>query len=1612
MDAFVPETESSLVERDHLLKTLAKLQNGVVFIEGESGCGSTTLLAQFQKKYPTNSFALFVRPASKLSYSPDYLRLILAEQFAEFLRVKLSSDMGVDESEYRSLLLALRRRKSGQIVYFLIDGLQQIPTQERGVLEDIFKAVLPLGVDGFRLLIVGDSEVFGSLVGKISSKSYVIPEFSPQETEFLFSGIAVSHDELKAIHRLCSGLPGRLSAVRRMIASGKPWSSVLASDPSSYLGFIEIELAAIDSLPEIQAFAVAALAFSRQSLDAEALCTIFSIEFSEVNAALLSCGFLSEDPKEKIRFHSETHRRAAERKLAKFKGAIFDAQIEHLTKNPNTFDAIEFLPSYMQAQQKLQAIIDLLQPEHYEKLLNNTKSLARLRARAGMGAKSALELNRAREIFQFSLQKSIFLDLATADDCQAQVSALVALGQADRALDLASQASSTEARLRMLAAYGRGVKQRGDQLDSKVVDHIRELSALVDLSESADEAERLAENVAAFDPDLAITILDKPIQHGDSGSTRNEALAKFSITAALSGAENSGAILEKTSGQITDEKLKALVIIVADFYQNLDLLALKKLISPMQSSRRVYFLRGVILMERDSRPCLEIVDLALNELVSSTSYVQKLKDFADISSGLKKGGGQATIEDLIGRIDSQLGLARNSGSTADYVRVQMNIARAQISFNREAAVNRILSTFDTVIAVDLPEIKVESLAIMSELVAEVDEAGIIEKEYGVSQLIRDELSQQMEMLQRETAAHFELLKGALAAMAKQDPESACLMAVGLNTQLTRDSALKLIAQTMMFKRFSTDDSEIIKSLFEAVSCGDTRTVCLRGMIRSVPVSVDPASWINYLKSKVISYPHGNFTCDMAVELAKHQVKYLGAAEDDLVAYIMAGADALSDSVDRIDALYSLVAIIAASDLNKAAELYEQTKSRQSSLAISAPSASRTVRTCLSLLLRGFRGLLKFDKLDGDYILRFSRLCDSLEDAVSKVAYLSDLAARAWCEGKVDMCRHVLSEYVRPSINSCPPGSWTQRECRRFAFTPYFLSRGSANFEMLVGLSRFAKDDVLESTVLVLLRKVSDGDHWTGEEEGLVVSLEEVEDVLELISEMHTDSFIYQSITALCKALSSKGSRVKVASHQRADVKARLEKIIDERLPDKENIRHEGYRIAARARVQSLVESRIESWAPLLSEATALVNSSDRILVQMEIAECMPEKFRNERKRILAQLQDQILRIPSAYDRFWRTQSFAEIAKTIDPPAARLALNTAFEVTFELGSLRDAEKYRRRIVNIAEMIDPKFADSFVQSIDDDPARAAAKDAMKLQSEINKTKKSISSPKRGGGVDIDLRNDVLPPAAWKAVGSLVSGKSAPLAPDLLDKYVDVSGNWDMHDAFPVFSWYIENLSRKLNRSVDVNAKLTPLIETILLSTELAVSVIGQVAGREKLSVFQLPDNSSGLLMRVGEVGNAAEFIFSWLADRAQGLVDVVLCDPYFGASDLWFVKRFGSEFPECELRILTSAKAMKGVSQEDLDLEWRKISDQYPPLCSILIVRTDVDERSPIHDRWLLLENAGLRLGTSLNGMGSRLSEISEVEPERASSLGSILGNYLAQKRLVDGRRLEYSLLKLG
>ncbi|MEA9826489.1 hypothetical protein VDG09_02250 [Xanthomonas campestris pv. raphani] len=1602
-----PEIPPGAIERIHVIETISQIATNdvpVVFAEGPEGCGATTLLAQFCIQELHHCFYLFIKPASRFSYSVEYLRRVLAEQYCAYVGRDLLSENAIDVAEYFSLQLAVRKKRGSRPIYFVVDGVQQIPASDEKRIADIFTEVLPLGTPGFRFIIAGDSDLLSKYIQGVKYKSYYVQKFSISEAKLFLDGVQIPDNQIDNIIKICKGLPGRLASVRKLIQSGVPSDDLLGADPTTaYPDFIAMEFKRSDDLNEVQCMMLATLAYSRYPLSRSRLKEICSATEYDLQQLLQSCGFLVHRKElDLCEFESETYRRYAATRLEHLRHMSISLQIDHLSQNPATPEAIQFLPAYHNSLNQQQSIIDMLVPEHYSQLLTTTNSITSLRARAALGSRSAIELRQVLQIFQFALQRSIFAELAFASGFKAQIGALIAINQPAKALDLALSYPTNEIQIQMLAEYAARKKEDSGVVDHQIIESIRELFNKVDFTGIGEDLEDLAENVAYFDADLAISILDK-VGGGKNDSTdRDKALIKLTLANAGKG-KPQPSISEKTGSQVSDERHRSIISFITGYFGGLNLSQVTAITERMDVNRRIYFLRSVLSGPDIGENSLDIVDYALGQMISSSSYLPRMTDLADFATPLTyvKIFPEKTKE-LIVKFDGQMGLVQESSGSVSRVSLRMKLAIGSSYFDFAEAKKRALEIYYEIEEIQSLEAKVECLAIMLKGLTQFYLIEKLDQEERISEVIRDDLSQSLVLLLENTASHFEVVRRSLGAIAVYSVEEAISVAKKLNTSTAKNRAYEYISGVIASLSFTDDRKFHLKQCIENISESRVRDRAIVAAVKSGVRGTDQGRWSSELLGIVRMIKNPAECSEALIYIIKSHIKNEKEISQEVFFRFESAAKAVVSTAERADILYQGASALGRSKPEQAEKYFLLAESARTDSLMYATSAERIICICLSLLLRASRILIKFDQFDDGYLARFSRLCSQISDPVTRVSYLSDLASKCVCEGKTDMAKKIVHDLCMPIIGDSADESFGRKQMFKVIFIPLFLTKGKSALPYISDLSESERDERLNSALETIIKKISESDHWTGEEENCCVSLNDAEDCISLIEEMNDDVYISSSVRSLVSSLLSRASKSKITSQQRISIRDRLIKIVRLKLPAANGVNHEGYLIEVEAYLNRLGDNG--PWESLLDRARAMVNLADKVLVQMEIAKSMPSRIAQDAKQVLVMVKEDIARIPSPYDRFSRLESLIEAARQVDPVLARSAVKDAMSFSFHLDNEYAASRARRNILDCAEQVDPKMLDELIAEVDDDPARANAKAELQRLAKVQKVRRKIASVKPSSDLD-DLDRDILPQAAWKNVGSLISGRSEPLVPELLSSYVAACGDWSLEDAYPVLSWYIENISRRLMRQEDVSNKVSPLWEILMLSTELAGQLIGKTSG-DKYSGHS--DNSlNGMLVR-RETGHedAGNFLRIWLANLDSRPAEIIFCDPYFSPSDIDLIRIVFAERPLDKISILTSKKAIIDLDEKSFEKAWNRAVDQDPPEVNVVGISDIGDDRSPVHDRWLLRGSKGLRLGTSFSGLGSRLSEISELDELRANELTIYLSRYVRKDREVEGRRVSY------
>jgi hypothetical protein len=1614
-----PNLPENLIERPHLLRTMAEAlsrEAPLLFLEGDEGDGATTTLAQFCTLYADQTFSMFIKPASSLTYSIDFLRLSLAEQFHWYVYGSTLQKDVVTASEYEDLRIKALRRDKNRILYFVVDGLHQIPSEDRSVLTQVFKEVLPTGVARCRFIVTGlQTELTQYIHSSISTKHYRLLKFSIEESRTFLKNISIDDCDSKKIYELCrGGSPGRLAVVRRLLEAGTALETILDTDPAKYLEFVKLEFDILSSLTDIESLAVAVLAYSKISLSLYDLSATVGMAIPETSDVLLKCQFIRKPSGPNIEFVSETHRKYATKALARLERPALEAQLQQLQKAPSSEASLRFLPAYLETLSRQEAVLQLLSKEHYSSLLDSTQSFSALKAQAEMGLRSAQTLQRASEVFKFCLQRSIFTSATTAGGSSERIKALVALGQSNAAMALANGEATKEGRLALLAGFARRLMEKRGAIDIEIRDYIVSLISEVDFASMGDEAMKIAADVLIFDPDAAIGVIDSAVK-GATEAVKNAAYAELSFSATMAKMKN-GNVEDKARARISDQALQEVANSFAIIAERMDFDELLKSTSRMPSAHKIHFLRSLVGIKKEDLRILDLVELGLDTIIRETEYVPRCKDLADLCAPfMSKIQDLPRLKGLIVRFESQLGLVSKAAQSRDLTVLQMRLAAGELQLDTQLAAQRIDQAYYQIFESTAPEVQLECLAIMLGMLTRMDQDGELERRDGFRAVIKADLESIAKLVLKDTADHITTIMPALKALAADDCAAALSLSGKLNVMFRRDLAYETVASVIVSRPFSETRLQALLQALAHLSSDELRSNCVVGLLSALDGNIDKCTWLPYLERFRPNLLRGFQLCKFDCWLFKEapSAGYAFAA-DLLVSRSIEAISRAASPLEEANIRFKLAESLAEAEPTVAQAHYDEGVLAAQRTPFGSSVTIELYEMCLSLVGRSIAPLARASMLDDDKFRRHIALIEELPGVLSKVRVLNEFAERLWCIHREDLVNRIVNENLRPVLEEArTTHSSVGRVAVRLAFPALSAAHLSLALTQLVELSPEDADTSLHDAAMLRLRRLSNREPESRTKFGYGrLTVMDVTDVIELIGHARSDSLLFILIRTLVEAITDKSNRAKFSSTQRADWSGRLLVVINTKLPDKLNILHEGYKIAALAQIYRLNDSSWSKWEDLEIRAGAVPNSADRGYIFSILASALPPRHAaSHRRRFLEKAVREIETIPSPVDRLSHLQSCAEELVGIDQMAtARECLKTAMTLCLDMDGSAKVSRHRRELIDLAYQIDSGFADELIALVDDDPARARLKSDAKQAAIIAKANKDMANVRQIKDISA-CQLDILPTVAWKNLGALEAGRLEVKSSEITSHYVVQTASSTLYQAYPVLSWHLANLERKYTSESDMRGHLVPICEAMLLSTELTLTILRKLSGKTQ-EIKE--DPTDGLLVRRRDRYEAVDFISQWLRNFAGE--EVIYCDAYFSTKDTGLLRLFLANCPHSRILILASKSWL--VRQDEFGAEafnraWKEESDQDPPDVEVLsLAYVDTPSKNVVHDRWLISGLAGLRLGTSFNSLGTgKLSEISEMLPEQVAAVADQINKYRVRHRVVDGARLQYSSFTL-
>jgi hypothetical protein len=234
----------------------------------------------------------------------------------------------------------------------------------------------------------------------------------------------------------------------------------------------------------------------------------------------------------------------------------------------------------------------------------------------------------------------------------------------------------------------------------------------------------------------------------------------------------------------------------------------------------------------------------------------------------------------------------------------------------------------------------------------------------------------------------------------------------------------------------------------------------------------------------------------------------------------------------------------------------------------------------------------------------------------------------------------------------------------------------------------------------------------------------------------------------------------------------------------------------------------------------------------------------------------------------------------------------------------------------------------------------------------------------------------------------------------------GHW--HQTQSVARWAAEN-ARAGNWPL---ATRTAIRDSLLDAAEFAALVGQVVRSLGEMPQSLEPSDPSAVLVRVGEREKGLSTLRAWIEDFSTRTLQII--DPHFDPDGLLILAAVA---PKIEFRIFTRNRLNNGeplrsaadVLEESVDL-WRNVRRDDPPSVELTVLG-NAEGKCPFHDRFILADEGGIQLGSSLNGLGSRDSELVRIGRDRVGQERANLAKWiLAGVPLLDGSLVEISIAK--
>ncbi|MBQ9229779.1 MAG: hypothetical protein IJ190_01230 [Prevotella sp.] len=1589
----------------------------VIFVQGDEGYGLTNTLAQFVMNHRNTCFSYFANDLDQFLYNEELILKSLGCQVAFYINPdNYNSDLPQSFGDLQ-LQLVKAKRKYSETFYFVLDGFENTPLDKIDGVRKVFSQ-LPWGSAKF--ILSGQKEDYSKMKDYLPksccNSSIPIMTFTDDEVDSYFRSLNkdISQETLQALRSITGGIAQKMDIIARKYRDTGSFDDYLNIDQTGLSDLYGIDFDKIKERNDVISEQLLALvAFSVQKLDLQSISKLLQISTDDLHIMVGNVSSFLHVVGDTIVFKTEGGHKYIRNAMERLKEQIELLLIDYYEKNPVV--SLDFLPSLYRSQHKNGKLIQYLNSENVQSILIKKKSQAALNEQCRHGLDACeRKVSYFPDSYRFALCHSASKELEKNELWDNEIEALLSVGNYKDATSLAQDIYLDEERLKSFALIARHQYRERGFADDSLMDIVRELHGKIDFENMPDKSLELAKLLIHVDFTIAMDIADR-VAKLDEGKSADRVYTSLSLSL-LDDIEKdlkNFSNIDVVNSKIKDSELKAFSNALQTLFDDCSPKELLEKVKILPNIPQQLFLLNNWIYENKEKPQIGIVvkfaiDLIIassNEKVPKTSYLANICEalpYIDMDEAPRI---IKSLDDIVTTIKYP---------SKDYTAIQVRIIETMSRISPQDAINRLLDLFIYIQDLTSKSIRVECEALILKNYERLGVKTDIEKQFKSSYDLLKHIQKGVDELFGESAYHYQVVEGAIRTLVC-DYRSFVIDTISkMNTRARRSRAYLLAAQEYVrqsdLDRIKWDYLERLLSKIDCPSDEQTRPIVtlIRKSMRVTGISSQFLGKLRKFHKYFEQEEDPYVKCEVYASLfcLFSQAEYT-EYRNQLLANLRKTWENIADRRVKIDAGYLIACIISNTSQELAQEFIGKTIPVQNHAALSSSSCVVGSGISLDLYVRSLGILIKAGCYEDSQIKEFERILGQIDSPVETIILWSKICLNFYFSNKHDEFKKFANDKVLQPLDKLSCSLYTKKRLYYFTAPTLYFYNDTLLFTRLEQFDSIFSGHCLQHIIRVILYQYPDALDITERQDAYELEYSDYLMLCDLLMRSNVDGQIFDVIDSISGSLTeNKGKHI--SAQHRQNIKTKLSEIVEKKLPIKDGIRHDGYKLACRIAIESIdcVRRKKGDWNVFVDEIEKIPNIADRSFVYTYLARFVQHKF--DKEEFLANGFNLARSISSRYDKTQRMKMCIDTCKKSKTLFDRL-VKEAFSDTVadKNGTYRDFCD----IVDSAQQYDEGLAGDLIEQLDQDPARLHYKENLRREMEKKERLKKAKSERKNFG---NFTEDEFSEFFKGQVADLVARKCTIWTEEQLNELIPSLYRHSLSNSFFSVVFIMENLFyRKKINNVRNEELLTKIYKANLWNLKIVLSMASGT--KEKLermnSIILNPEKEISTTIRPGEREKVMAEIRRWYAAHPYDNLKII--DPYFHPEDLSVVKSLFDINDKLQVKVLTHRNNVTEL--KEYQEAWDSISSD---LTGSILINTvcwqENPANGPLHDRWWILkrqtETKGLRL-TSMSNFGKKETELSPMSLQEISEKENIWEDYICEIPLIDGKALLYDKIRI-